>query len=232
MISLVRLAASFMVALLSIAGQRQQEERWTPDRVREFVLKAHLDIEKFSGELLLPRVTGKERQETMGTCFGDQPAFALAKTTVVLPRLRQYVTGRALQCYLSTYFGCTIGQWVASAGIALEGAPAMVPFTRSKVTILEQRLDRVVADVVEADRDDVNTHGVLRRPEPELFDPNEPNRKYSKEELRAIQASRDYSEAEIAEYTEKSRYTLSRDAAGVWRISDRRPTWQWECRPR
>jgi len=259
MISFVRIAMSTVVALFCTVGclthsshsaeraasaptrsaappaakaTRPTPRQWTPDRVRAFVLKAHTDTQDLRRELLLPRFMRNEPVRDMGTCFGDNAAVALAKTSVIVPRLREYLTGLALQCYLSTYFGCTIGDWVAYAGMAAEGAPDMVPFTRSKVTILEETRDRVVADVIEADALDVTLNGILRLPEPELVDPNEPDRKYSAEERRAIEASRDVSEAQMAEYKQKSRYTLSRDSAGVWRISDRQPTWQWECRPR
>jgi hypothetical protein len=38
---------------------------------------------------------------------------------------------------------------------------------------------------------------------------------------------------EQIEFAIHPRYTLHRDARGVWRIADRQPTFRdWECRPR
>jgi hypothetical protein len=174
---------------------------WTPERVRELVLGVHLSIEKVVDDLTRKR----DRAKILGECYGGESAGALAKTADVLPLLEQQITGPALPCYLASYFGCTIGEWIGRAGIAKVG-PGFVPFTRSRVTIVEQTPERVVADVIEADINAV-IDGEINRAE--------------------------ISEKIEATLKEKSRYTLTRDPGGTWRISDRQPSFNdWECRPR
>ncbi len=174
---------------------------WTPERVRAFVLEVHLSIEKVVDDLTKKR----DRSKIIGECFDGEPAGALAKTGEVLPLLEKKITGTALPCYLASYFGCTVGAWIGRAGMAKIG-PGFVPFTRSRVTIVEQTPERVVADVIEADIN-VVIHGEIDRGQ--------------------------ISEKTEATLKEKSRYTLTRGAAGVWRISDRQVSFdEWECRPR
>ena len=174
---------------------------WTPERVRDFVLGVHLSIEKVIDELTRKR----DRANIIGECYGGESAGALAKAADILPLLEKQITGPALPCYLASYFGCTIGEWIGRAGIAKVG-PGFVPFTRSRVTIVEQTPERVVADVIEADLNSV-IDGEINRAE--------------------------ISEKIEASLKEKSRYTLSRDSSGTWRISDRRPSFEdWECRAR
>jgi hypothetical protein len=170
---------------------------WTPDRLRTFVLETTAIADNASAKAY---ETFDEKQ-IAGECWGDT-APRLVKAAEVVPLLAQRLEGRALQCYLASYFGCRIGDWLARAGIAQFG-PGAVPFTKSKVTIIEQSADRVVADFVEAESTDVKTNGEL---------------------------SRD-NVGDKVDFKLKSRYILSRDAQGTWRISDRQPSFaSWECR--
>jgi hypothetical protein len=41
--------------------------------------------------------------------------------------------------------------------------------------------------------------------------------------------SRPYTDKEIAKITDSSRYTITRGKDGVWRISDRKPSFKWFC---
>jgi hypothetical protein len=193
------------------SGVSRSARPWTPDEVRAFVLSVEHELEQVRKEVLVP---GRPRR-IAGECYGRQ-APALAKVSAIVPKLERFIGGPALSCYVATYFGCTVGSWIAEAGIVLEGAPDMKPFTRSKVTILEQSRERVVAEVVEADNVEVDSHGVLRRNEDDVPEGG----------------SREYSDAELATFKQYSRYTLTLGADGIWRISDRKPTWRWECRPR
>ena len=170
---------------------------WTPDRLRAFVLETTAIADKAAKKAY---ETFDEKQ-IAGECWGDT-APRLVKAADVVPVLAQRLEGRALQCYLASYFGCRIGDWLARAGIDQFG-PGAVPFTKSKVTIVEQAPDRVVADFVEAEAVDVKSNGELNR---EKVGDN------------------------IA-FKLKSRYVLTRDARGTWRISDRQPSFpSWECR--
>jgi hypothetical protein len=216
------LPAAILAALVSLSCQREttaaptttappaaaptpapaaDKAPWTPERVRAFVLDTHLAIEKVVDDLTKKR----DRKNIIGECYDSEPAGALGKAADILPILQKRITGPALPCYLASYFGCTIGPWVGRAGIAKVG-PGFVPFSRSRVTIVEQTPDRVIADVIEADINAVIA-GEINRDE--------------------------ISEKTEATLKEKSRYTLTRDPAGTWRISDRQVSFDdWECRPR
>ncbi len=186
---------------ISVARQ-EHDPPWTPDRVRTFVLGIHLEVHDFLRELFKKR----EPAVMLGSCFDTEGVRSLAKKADVLAFLEKRVTGPTLPCYVATYFGCTLGEWIGNAGVALRGGSDFEPFTTSRVTIVEQTPDRVVADILEAQMELV-IDGVLDR-----------------EQL---------SEQELADMNNITRYVLSRDEAGVWRISDRQVTFElWECRPR
>jgi hypothetical protein len=171
---------------------------WTPDRLRTFVLETTAIADKAVDKAYK---TFDEKQ-IAGECWGGIEAPRLIKAAEIVPLLAQRLEGRALQCYIASYFGCRIGDWLARAGLAQFG-PGAVPFTRSKVTIVEQTPDRVVADFIEAETVDVKSNGEL-----------------DKEKV-----------GDDVDFKLSSRYTLSRDARGVWRISDRVPSFpSWECR--
>lgn len=175
---------------------------WTPDRVRTFVLGIHLATREFLGGLFKKR----EPSVMLGDCYDSEGVRSLAKKADILAFLEKRITDPALPCYVASYFGCTVGDWIGNAGVAVHGGSDLEPFTESRVTIVEQTPDRVVADILEAPMELV-IDGVLDR---EQLGPGE--------------------EANINTI---SRYILSRDQAGVWRISDRQVTFElWECRPR
>jgi hypothetical protein len=212
----IALALSFFFSFSARAAETTTpaRPRWTPETVRNFVLKVERELGAMQRRLFTVAKLD-ERKPRVGVCYGDQ-AEAWTKAAEVLPTVRKYVGQPALTCYVATYFGCVIGDSIARAGMALAGAPDMKPFTRSKVTIVEQTQDRVVADVVEADNIEVDSEGVLRRNEDDATEGG----------------SREYTDEELATFKHGSRYTITRGTDGSWRVSDRKPTWQWECRPR
>ena len=136
-----------------------------------------------------------------GTCYGG-PAKPFMKAADVLPTLQARVTGKALPCFVASYFGCRLGDWLAEAGPAAEGL-AYSTYDKSKVTIVEQAPNRVVADVVESDSGDL-TDGKI-----------------------------DYGRVGGfgSENLVTTRYELTRDPQGKWLVSDRKVTFkEWECR--
>jgi hypothetical protein len=174
---------------------------WTSDRVRAFVLRVESEMDKLIDE----QVAGRN-PHLDGTCVGYVIDHAIKKS-VALPRVAGMITGKVLACYVASYLGCDAGAWIASS----EGLSLVVkrkPFTLSKVTILEQTPDRVVADVVEADL------GVLQK-----------GVRVDRFTLRPLMAD------EVGELgtTGKSRYTITRGKDGTWRISDRKPSFEWLC---
>ena len=109
------------------------------------------------------------------------------KASEILPVLESRLTDKALRCYLASYFGCRLGDSIASAGVSLN-VPIAAPFQEARTAILEQNADRVVAEVGEAEFNMV-PGGKL--------DPTQADGK--------------------SELIYKSRYTLVRDARGVSR---------------
>jgi hypothetical protein len=169
---------------------------WTPERVREFVV----DTERLLYKLLSKQLEKYSNAQATGECYGDS-AFPIGLATEIVPVLETRLTGQALRCYLASYFGCRMGDWIASAGVSRDGLRA-ASYYEARSTILEQTPDRIVAEVGEAPFDDV-LDGTLS-----------PRKEDGK-----------------SEFNDKSRYTLIRDAKGVWRISDRIPSFkEWECR--
>jgi hypothetical protein len=138
--------------------------------------------------------------QSTGECYGDS-AFPIGLATEIVPVLETRLTGQALRCYVASYFGCRMGDWIASAGVSRDGGPRALSFNESRTTILEQTPDRIVAQMSEAPSDMVLQGKVIKDADGKT------------------------------EHKHSSRYTLTRDAKGVWRISDRIPSFkEWECR--
>jgi hypothetical protein len=136
-----------------------------------------------------------------GTCYGG-PATPFMKAADVLPTLEARVTGKALSCFVASYFGCRLGDWLAEAGVAAEGV-AYSTYDKSKVTIVEQGPNRAVADVVESDSGDL-TDGKIDYGRVGGF---------GQESLVT------------------TRYELTRSPQGKWLVSARNVTFkEWECR--
>jgi hypothetical protein len=175
---------------------RPPAEPWSPERVRQFVLDTDRALLAKRGEVAEKSLDAK----TIGECYGG-PAYDLAPASDLLPVLRARLTGRAMACYLASYFGCRLGDRIASAGLSLN-VPVARAFAEGKAQILEQTADRIVADV------------------PEVEFNAAPSGKLDKGQVR-----------DRTEFGLKSRYTMIRDAGGTWRISDRVPSYpEWECR--
>jgi hypothetical protein len=190
-----------LVALhLCDADGPSAHERMTADLLRAIVVNADLELQRHRDS-----ISRREPGEPLGTCFAAQPAVKSVKLSEVRRSLERFVTGPARQCYLASYFGCTIGDWVARAGVAQSG-PAFSPHGRSKVVIVQHTSDRVVADVTEVETRLVSATG-------DLFSDDDPTLPPPSVE-------------------KSSRYTLTRDSKGHWRIYDRKPTFEWECRVR
>ena len=175
-------------------------DQWTPDRVRAFVLRAEGEMLHLAVEQL------KARPSFKGTCHGFD-VYVAVKKSVAMPRIQAMVTGKVLSCYVASYLGCSQGDSIARSNHLI-----MIrrPFTRAKVTIIEQTADRVVADVTEASTDDL----AFLIAQVVEGDSDE---------------SRPYTEAEVAAVKDSSRYTITRGSDGVWRISDRKPSFKWIC---
>jgi hypothetical protein len=173
---------------------------WTEATVRAFLLELQRTIDSLVS-------AGHEGAESrvLGKCYGEG-AIASIKAAAVRPPIEARVGGNALPCYLASYFGCQIGDRFALAGVANSGIGNQ-PYDKSKVTIVEQTADRVLADVVEVSATAL-TDGAL-----------------------------DYGRgASDSEPTVTTRYELTRDpkaAKAIWRVTDRKVTFKdWECRPR
>lgn len=174
---------------------------WTPQQVRALVLRVETKMLDLENEQLKASLRG------LGTCrsFAIGPAV---KKSVALPQIEALVTGRAVSCYVASYLGCSSGEWIARSR---QVVTIRRPFKRSKVTIIEQTQDRIVADVTEIPADDFYTGGD------------------AKVWLEKWDSTRPYTEAEIAATTAKSRYTITRGNDGRWRIADREPSFDWVC---
>jgi hypothetical protein len=132
----------------------------------------------------------------IGKCYGETAVLRRLKVSEVMPRLEARLSGRALDCYVASYYGCRVGDWFGSAGVSSYG-PSHVIYRKSPVKIVEQTPDRVIADVTEANYEALAQGSIDRRDQ------------------------------------SHSRYTLTRDGKGVWRVIDRVPAFeQWECRPK
>jgi hypothetical protein len=144
------------------------------------------------------------------TCRGESVDYAVKKG-VVTASVSDYVEGRALSCYVATYLGCTYGEWIAQARSGY--GPDTRAFTLSKVTIIEQTSNKIVADVTEASPENLQD-GVLGE-----WDDAKGEWIPWKGDLSAYDK-------------QVSRFTLTRGRDGLWRISDRKPPFKWICSPR
>jgi hypothetical protein len=198
---------SFLGGALLLASTRAplaapKAEMSTTDFVRGYVLGIHHLMEKLS-----LRQHTDEHPEVAGNCKG-YPIGPAIKRSVALSYMRKVIGGKALNCYLATYLGCNAGEWVGRP-TASAVYPNAQPFKRSKVTIIEDTRDRIVADVTELSSE-------------ELFD-DVPTDMSSEDEPHP------FTEAEIDAITIKSRYTITRGKDGHWRITDRKPNFKWVC---
>jgi hypothetical protein len=173
---------------------------WTPATLRKFLFATENSLEWFAA-----RAAQGKPNVVLGECYGEQ-AVKTIKVSDAVAELQQRFAGKALRCYLATYLGCRIGEWIGMAGEA-RYLDKPIAFNGSKVTFVSQTAGRVVADVTEADPQDVLDDGNLN---PETVD-----------------GKHEYGDSL------RSRYTLERDSRGIWHITDRQPNWEgWECRER
>jgi len=194
-------SASFVLMLVGSAqGPLAASDKWTPDRVRAFVLRAEGEMQQLMIEQL------KAFKKFHGTCHGME-VYAGINKSIAMSRIRAVMAGKALSCYVASYLGCSQGDWIIRGG---QCTMVRRPFTRSKVTIVEQTADRVVADVAEATYDDLDKFvaGIALDGDYEL---------------------RPFTDAEVDAVKDSSRYTITRGSDGVWRISDRKPSFKWLC---
>jgi hypothetical protein len=197
------LVGSWLAFSGSSYGRPAAPQEWTPERVLAFVLRVERQMDKLSSEQF-----NAEHPELDGECRG-YPVGPAIKKSVAVNRLRAFVTREAVDCFVGTYLGCDLGTWIARP-VASEVGPDAKPFTGSKVTIVEQTADRVVADVTELAFESVfGGVGMWR---------------ISEDELRPMTAT------EAAQVKESSRYTITRGKDGVWRVADRKPSFEWVCK--
>jgi len=184
------IAVSAAIAFVLLASTHSplaatKADVWTPQRVRTFVVKVEREMEKLGlavAESHLPP---------------QSAAFESWINKSVAPRIRARLEGEALVSYSDAYL---VGH----------GAEFR-PFNRSKVTIIEQTADRVVAEVTE------------------IYVENE----FDGEAKCCMGDDHlvPFTEAEIAAVKDSSRYTITRGKDGVWRISDRKPTFRSTDKP-
>lgn len=203
------MASFFGTAVVLFAGLRAplaapKADSWTPERVRDFVLKVEREMDK-----LAQSAGGDEYPPLAGSCWGMRPHFAIKKS-VAFPRIRALIEPEAGRCYWLTYLGCSVGDWIERPLGNFLG-PLRKPFKRSKVTIIEQTADRVVADVTEISFEDYSADG-------------------DAESYLGEDHVVPYTQAEVAALKDSSRYTITRGQDGVWRISDRKPSFPWVCK--
>ncbi|HVZ74865.1 MAG TPA: hypothetical protein VHJ20_20930 [Polyangia bacterium] len=198
--------ATFAAMTVAFAGRATAvEARWTPDRVRAFVVHVELEMEKLQNAQF-PDHWHDHPSAVPGTCLGGAIVGAVKKA-IALPKMQPLITGNAFACYVATFLGCDNGEWIAESNESLK-EPDRKPFKRAKVKIIEQTADKVVADVAEAPSEIVS-NGEALVPD---SDPGQP-----------------ISDAEVAKINDYSRYTITRGTDGVWRISDRKPSFPWVC---
>jgi len=156
-------------------------------------------------DLAVERLNAHRRFQ--GMCQGAEVHGGIKKS-VAMPRIQAMVTGKALTCYVASYLGCSDGDWIVASSRVVN---VRGPFTRAKVTIIEQTAERVVADVAEVPVEDL-AYLTARVVEGDDDDEGRP-----------------YTDAEVAAVKHRSRYTITRGSDGVWRISDRVPSFKWIC---
>ncbi len=197
------------VSASSIAPRttRTLRDAWTPELIRATVIHIEAAMEELQA-LEAPPVRHGKPIPIAGTCHGE-PLTSVIERSFAMSRARDLLSGKALSCYVANYLGCPVGPWIGKSASSYY-TPEMKAFTRSKVTIVEQTEDRVVADVVEADTEQIYNDV--------LGEWDDANSKYV-----------EFPDEVLARYTNVSRYTLTR-AGYVWRISDRKSPFKWECR--
>lgn len=189
-----------LVLVGSAQGPLAASDKWTPDRVRAFVIRAEGEMQQLMIEEL------KAYKKVHGKCHGMK-VYAGINKAIVMPRIQAVMAGKALSCYVASYLGCSQGDWIIRGS---QCTMVRMPFTRSKVTIIEQTADRVVADVAEATYDDLDRFVAGITPDGDY-------------------ESRPFTDAEVDAVKTSSRYTITRGSDGAWRISDRKPSFKWLC---
>jgi hypothetical protein len=91
------------------------------------------------------------------------------------------------------------------------------PFTHSKVTIIEQTAERVVADVTETTYPQYSSCGNYCAGVPLSG--------------HGDGVVRPFTDAEVAAVKTSSRFTITLGTDGQWRITDRKPSFEWACTP-
>jgi hypothetical protein len=172
---------------------------WTPERVLSFVLETHALVDRE----VRKAYKSFDGRRALGQCYGE-PAKGLVKAAAVRPVLESRIEGKALQCYVASYFGCRLGDWLAVAGVALRG-PSHLPHAGSAARLIEQTTTQVTAEVTEVSSDILKA-GVV-----------DPTR---------IPAGKT-----VADFSVQTQYTIARASKGAWKIADRVPAaGDWECR--
>ena len=197
-------AAFGLVLLASVQAPlaAPEAETWTPDLVRAWVLGVDTLMYK-----LYDRQDRTEHPSLPGACKGYAMESAI-KRSEALSFMRPVIGGKALDCYVATFLGCRTGAWFGRPRSS-DIDSVLRPFKRSKVTIIEQSTDRVVADLTEISY--------------ENFYDGDAKEYLGEDDVRPL------TDAELAEFTDKSRYTITRGKDGHWRITDRKPSFAWTC---
>lgn len=219
----VVIARILMIAVVSVAltsssraentrdarGLSSTRGRMTPDRIRDLVLRVQREMDSMEEQEYR---TAEKSRPPVARCHG-QPVAVFIDKGQVMRRVRPLLEEPALSCYVTTILGCDLGN-VIGVDVPVDGrSPSEEkPFTLSKVTIVEQTADRVIADVEELGFEDVD-NGVAGD-----WTDEEP-RPYTSKELEKWKL-------------QTSRYTITKGVDGVWRVSDRKPPFAWECKSR
>jgi hypothetical protein len=185
------LATPSAAATIVKSGAKNSDDALTSDQVRALLVGTYLLFDRIVTESYAKLGPSPKPR---GVCSDGEPALPVVKAAEVMPEFQKRLEGRALKCYLATYFRCRVDGWLAhAANLVTVGLPN-VPFNESKVTIRKQTTNLVVADVVEAEPVDLLPDGSL-----------------------------DKEQVSDGNFNSKARYTLSRAKDGIWRIADRVP---------
>jgi len=218
-----RCASLFALLCVSIYGNTAAPKPFVPAPLKKpasanhppttsenvLALLIQLDNEMLNMAAFAYTATPENKRPMVGPCAGKMRP-GLIESARVLPRFKTYLTGKALSCYVVNYLGCDTGKWIGE--ISEDSHEMFYPFKGARVTIVERAPDRVVADVVEASQESV-FDGVYG---------------YAEEGGKVVELPAE----EKARETNSSRYTFVRDAAGVWRVADRKASWDWSCEVR
>jgi hypothetical protein len=113
---------------------------WTEDTLRTRLVQAQLDILQLHHLKKQPAPAG---QLVLGLC-GDFPATAGPSAAEVDRLAGRDLAGAALECLVKEYWGCRLGDRIGFDDMQPD-EQELVVHTRSKVQILEQTADHVVA---------------------------------------------------------------------------------------